>query len=242
MARRANVVRAAPQERFAMTLLMSVELQQMAPLPDEALVERIVAGDAAVFELLMRRHNQRLFRIARAVVRDDDEAEDVVQETYVRAYTHLDRFEGRSSVATWLSRIAFHEALRRRRRQRRNRALGELDPESQQAADTTHPPDDQATRAETRAALTAALDALPTGLRAIVMLRLVEGLSTRETAESLRLSESNVKVSLHRARRILINAMERDALTELRTQFSFDGERCDRIVAGVFDRLGMGGA
>jgi RNA polymerase sigma-70 factor (ECF subfamily) len=222
--------------------LMSVELQQMAPLSDEALVERIVGGgDAAVFELLMRRHNQRLFRIARAVVRDDDEAEDVVQETYVRAYTHLDRFEGRSSVATWLSRIAFHEALRRRRRQRRSRALGELDPQSPQAADAAHPPDDPMSRAETRATLTAALDALPTGLRAIVMLRLVEGLSTRETAECLRLSESNVKVSLHRARQLLIKAMERDALAEFRTQFAFDGERCDRIVAGVFDRLGMSG-
>jgi RNA polymerase sigma-70 factor (ECF subfamily) len=225
-----------------MTLMMSAELQQMAPLSDEALVERIVGGgDAAVFELLMRRHNQRLFRIARAVVRDDDEAEDVVQETYVRAYTHLDRFEGRSSVATWLSRIAFHEALRRRRRQRRSRALGELDPQSPQATDAAHSPDDSMARAETRATLTAALDALPTGLRAIVMLRLVEGLSTRETSQCLRLSESNVKVSLHRARQLLINAMERDALAEFRTQFAFDGERCDRIVAGVFERLGMSG-
>jgi RNA polymerase sigma-70 factor (ECF subfamily) len=96
-------------------------------------------------------------------------------------------------------------------------------------------------RAQPRATLTAALDALPTGLRAIVMLRLVEGLSTRETSQCLRLSESNVKVSLHRARRLLINAMERDALAEFRTQFAFDGERCDRIVAGVFERLGMSG-
>jgi len=109
--------------------VLSPQLEQMAPLSDEALINRILAGDAAVFELLMRRHNQRLFRVARAIVRNNAEAEDVVQETYLRAYAHLDRFEGRASVATWLSRIAFHEALRCRRRQRRSRVTEEVDPD-----------------------------------------------------------------------------------------------------------------
>jgi len=212
-------------------------LQLMAPLTDEELVRRILDGDAAVFELLMRRHNQRLYRLARAVVRNDDEAEEVVQETYLRAFANLARFEGRSSVATWLSRIAFHEALRRKRLRRRSPTVSGLDLDGLQMSDSTPADPDPIVRAELRGSLAAALDALPTAMRAIVMLRLVEGLSTRETAASLRLSESAVKVGLHRARRMLCETIQRQAIPELREMFAFKEERCDRIVAGVFERL-----
>lgn len=216
------------------------ELERLAPLSDDELVQRIVAGDSAVFELLMRRHNQRLFRVARSVVRNDDEAEEIVQETYLRAYAHLGAFEGRSSVATWLTRIAFHEALRRRRRLRRRQSAEteglDMDALPNRGGDADGPPDPVA-QAELRSTLAAAMDALPTALRAIAMLRLVEGLSTRETAQSLRLSESGVKVGLHRARKQLCDAIRRQPLPALHEEFTFGSERCDRIVAAVFRRL-----
>jgi RNA polymerase sigma-70 factor (ECF subfamily) len=212
---------------------------QLSPISDEQVVARVVAGDTSSFELLMRRHNQRLFRVARAVTRNDDEAEDVVQETFVRAFAGLAKFQGRSSVVTWLSRIAFHEALRRRRRRRRARVVDGLDPARCEAA--TEPAEaDAVTASETRKVLTEAIDLLPAALRVVVVLRLVEGLSTRETAESLRISESNVKVSLHRARQMLFETIRRRTIPEFRRQFAFDGVRCDRIVATVFGRLEAG--
>lgn len=205
----------------------------LSPPTDEEVVARVLAGDRMLFELLMRRHNQRLFRIARAIVRDDAEAEDIVQEAYVRAYAALAKFEGRASVATWLSRIALHEALRRRRRLRRQVTAGPMN----EAPDPVEEPSAGSARAEARALLGEAIDALPARLRAVVMLRLVEGLAVRETAECLHMSEANVKVSLHRARRMLAETIERRVAPEWRRQFSFDGARCDRIVANVLARL-----
>jgi RNA polymerase sigma-70 factor (ECF subfamily) len=180
----------------------------------------------------MRRHNQRLYRVARSVVRDESEAEDIVQEAYVRAYSHLSRLEGRSSVATWLTRIAFHEALRRRRRGRRVRASAAV------SGEPVAPPDPgTGVHAESGGSLRAALDALPEGVRTVVVLRLVQGLSTRETARSLRLSESNVKVMLHRGKRLLASSLDAGA-PDLREQYIFGAERCDRVVAAVFRRIG----
>lgn len=219
--------------------LPPTSIQMMALLTDEEVVARVLTGDTAVFELLMRRHNQRLFRLARAVVRSADEAEDIVQEAYVRAYAGLSRFEGRASVATWLARITLHEALRRRRRQKTVRALGTEDAEPRGVGDGSDAVVERAAGAEARALLTGAIDGLPAGLRAVVMLRLVEGISTRETAACLRMTEANVKVSLHRARKMLAESVQRRMVPEFRQQFTFDGERCDRIVARVFGRLGV---
>jgi len=207
------------------------------PLTDEELVERIVAGDTPVFELLMRRHNQRLFRLARSVVRDNDEAEDIVQETYLRAFINFNRFEGRSSLITWLSRIAFHEALRRKRRKQRANITQGLNLDSISMSDSNSDGSGPLPQADLRAALAKALDSLPDGMRSIVMLRLVEGLSTKETARSLRLSESYVKVGLHRARHLLQGALERESISQLREAFAFGEQRCDRVVKNVFQRL-----
>lgn len=217
--------------------MLAPNLQLMTPLSDGELVERIVGGDTPVFELLMRRHNQRLYRLARSVVRDDDQAEEVLQETYLRAYANLSRFEGRSSVATWLSRIAFHEALRHKRRALRTRTAEGFDLDSLQMNDTTSDGVNPLVREELRVSLKNALDSLPTSMRAIVTLRLVEGLSTRETAESLRLTQANVKVGLHRARRLLCDLIEEQAIPELREELTFGNERCDRMVRNVFARL-----
>jgi len=217
--------------------MLTSALQLLAPLTDEELVERIIAGDTAVFELLMRRHNQRLFRLARSVIRDDGEAEEILQETYLRAYANLARFEGRSSVITWLSRIAFHEALRRKRRKQRTKTAEGWNLDSLPMDESI--PDNPDAQADLRSAITRAMDTLPAAMRAIVMLRLVEGLSTRETAQSLRLSESNVKVGLHRARHLLRETMERQSLAELRDAFTFGKQRCDRMVQNVFERLGQ---
>ncbi|MFG0306948.1 MAG: RNA polymerase sigma factor [Phycisphaerales bacterium JB040] len=211
------------------------DLQSLAPLSDGEVVARIIEGDTAAFELLMRRHNQRLFRLARSIVSDDATAEDIVQETYLRAFASLARFEGRSSVITWLSRIALHEALRQRRRQQRAPGALPCGHESVDESSRERPSEIEVRRSQTE--IVAALDELSPVHRAVVMLRLVEGLSTRETAQSLRLSESNVKVSLHRAKRELSGKLNRKRTEQLRQHFAFAEDRCDRIVTGVFARI-----
>lgn len=218
--------------------ILSPQLQKLVPLSDEQVVERVLDGDTGAFELLMRRHNQRLFRFARSIVGSDAQAEDVVQEAYVRAYAALGRFEGRSSLITWLSRIVFHEALRARRTQRRFGMTGSADLRGVPAMLPARSTPGDLEQRETRRMLAEALDSLPASQRAVVMLRLVEELSTRETATSLRMTESNVKVTLMRAKRQLAKTLEREAVVQLREHFSFDGDRCDRIVAGVFERIG----
>lgn len=221
------------------TFDMHPTLADLAPLPDEDILARVVGGDIAAFELLMRRHNTRLYRVARAVVHDDLEAEDIVQDAYVRAYAHLRGFRGRASVATWLTRIAFHEALRRRRRRMRAAAvLRSLGPRGE--ADGAREDAEMAVDQETRTSLVRALDALPVNTRAVVVLRLVQGLSTRETAACLRLSEANVKVLLHRGTRELRGAMGDGPVDALREQYAFGAERCDRVVGAVLQRIARG--
>lgn len=216
---------------------MNPALVGPGPHTDEEIVARVLDGDLAAFELLMRRHNERLYRVARSVVRDEHEAEDIVQETYVRAYAHLSRFEGRASVATWLTRIAFHEALRRRRQRLQAAALGRSlaftkSPRANRSEEIHMPPD------ASSGTLIDAIDALPINARAVVVLRLVQGLSTRETATSLRMSESNVKVLLHRGTQQLRERLGADQVGNLREQHTFGSDRCDRVVAAVFRRLG----
>jgi RNA polymerase sigma-70 factor (ECF subfamily) len=199
-----------------------------APLPDETVVRRVLAGETALFELVMRRYNQRLFRAARAILRDDSEAEDVVQETYLRALRSMAGFEWRSSFATWLTRIAVHEASARRRARRREvpRPVAEDHEESAMPL----------RRREAGAMLREHIDALPASMRVVLVLRAVEGLGTRETAECLGLPESAVKVRLHRAKATLRKRMAAEFVGELKSVYAFDGARCDRIVRNVLQK------
>ena len=186
-----------------------------------------------MFEILMRRHNQRLYRAARAILQDDAEAEDAVQQAYLNAYRHLDQFEGRAQFSTWLTRIAVYEALARRKRVGGNptsseEGLGET------AASPAPDPERQAYGKELSVLLESALAGLPEGYRSVFLLREVDGLSTAETARHLRISDATVKTRLHRAKGLLQRKLQ--AVTPAEA-FSFDGARCDRLVTAVMRRL-----
>jgi RNA polymerase sigma-70 factor (ECF subfamily) len=208
-------------------------------LPDKEVVRRILAGDAASFELLMRRYNQRVFRVVRSIVREDDEAEDVVQESYVRAFEHLSQFEGRASFATWLTRIAVNEALARKRRHNIIHYMDLDDPKNVNVQPhlVNGQADHRACNNELRDVLTHAIDSLPDELRTVFTLRVVEELDTDATAACLDISESNVKVRLHRARSLLRERIDEQIGAGVRQVYQFDGERCDRIVKEVLQRL-----
>jgi RNA polymerase sigma-70 factor, ECF subfamily len=212
-------------------------------LADEEVVRRVLAGETPLFEILMRRYNQRLYRVARGILRDDSEAEDVMQETYVRAYQHLKQFAGRAKFSTWLTRIAVHEALARS--YRRNRfadlpAQGERD--SSPLGDpmnniptNTASPEEQVSGSELRALLEQAILKLPESYRSVLMLRDLEELSTADAAECLQISEENVKVRLHRARTLLRKELYARTGRGLTESFQFQAVRCDRVVRNVFD-------
>lgn len=210
-------------------------------LLDTEVVARVLGGDTALFEILMRRHNQRLFRVARGIVADDHEAEDVLQEAWVRAFHALAGFRGEASVATWLTRITAHEALGRLRRGRRLAAVeapdGGGDGEPPDPPDAAAASDRTAENRELRRALREALDALSYPLRAVFVLREVEGLSSDETAEALEISPQNARVRLHRAKAALRRQLDERLGHEVRRLYLFDGPRCDRVVARVFPRL-----
>jgi RNA polymerase sigma-70 factor, ECF subfamily len=205
---------------------------------DDEIVARVRGGDTAVFELLMRRYNQRLFRAARAILRDDADAEDAVQNAYLAAYAHLDQFAGAAKFSTWLTRIAVREALGKLRTRKRR---GEVDLDDKQETLMSDEPDNSpekhAERRELAGVLEQAVDALPEIYRVVFMMREVEQLSTQETADVLELSEEAVKVRLHRARGMLREALFAKADRSLGGTFAFLGERCDRIVANVMSRL-----
>lgn len=220
-----------------MTRLAATELEQLSPLSDQQVVDRILGGDVGSFELLMRRYNQRLFIAARSILNRDADAEDALQETYLRAYRSLGSFEGRSSVSTWLTRITLNEALRIRKRNARRAQLEIADHAPQSGADRDPNMFAPISRDENHNSLQQALGTLSDNERTIVMLRLIHGLSTREVAQSTGLSESNVKVTLHRARIKLADNLTRTSCAQLKQDLAFDGARCDRIVDRVFARL-----
>ncbi len=212
-------------------------------LSDEEVVARVLAGDTALFEILMRRYNQRLFRVARGILADDGEAEDVMQEAYVRAFRELAGFRGEARFATWLTRIACHEALARARKRRRLVSLapagGGEPPDPPSAASG---PDREMENRQLHAVLREAVEGLPDPLRAVFCLREIEGLSTEQAADALDLTVENVRVRLHRAKRSLRQTLDERIGREVRRLYLFDGARCDRVVAGVFARLRPGGA
>ena len=221
-----------------------VERAKAEKWPDEEVVARVLQGETALFEIIMRRYNQRLFRAALAILRDEAEAEDVTQDAYVRAYQHLNQFAGRAAFSTWLTRIAVHEALARagRRRQLEDlEGMVMLKGENRREL-TSHlaSPEQQASIGEVSKLLEAAILSLPEAYRTVLMLRDVEEMSTAETASALNLTEENVKVRLHRARVLLRREIYHRAGSARGEAFPFMGARCDRMVQRVFERLGEG--
>jgi RNA polymerase sigma-70 factor (ECF subfamily) len=226
-----------------------VDAAPQAPTPTDAeLAARARYGDDLAFELIMRRHNRQLFRLARSLLRDDAEAEDVLQEAYVRAYARLRELVDLQALAAWLARIVANEALARLRgagrvvplEEHRARAGGnEEDGFADDPASDQPDPERLAASGELRQLLTAAVDALPQELRSVFVLRDVEGLSTAETAACLAIRPGTVKTRLHRARRLLQESLGARLLPLSPSLFGFDGERCDRIVRRVLARLGQ---
>jgi RNA polymerase sigma-70 factor (ECF subfamily) len=212
-------------------------------LSDEEVVRRVRAGEAPLFEVIMRRYNQRLYRVARAILRDDAEAEDVMQHAYVEGYLHIGQFAGRSAFSTWLTKIAVYEALARVRRRGRESVVDPLPEAGEDPMSTLKSPrpdpEQQALQGEVRALLEASIDALPVAYRSVFVLREVEGLSTAEAAECLDVSEEVVKTRLHRARAFLREELLARAGVAASTAFSFHLSRCDRVVAAVFERLAV---
>ena len=219
--------------------ILSRTLEQLGHghLADDEIVERVLAGDSGLFELLIRRHDQRVYRTARAIVRNETDADDILQETYLRAFQHLSQFEGRAKFSTWLLRIAIHEALARYRENARFEDLDEI-PESENAhADPRSGPEQMAARGEIREVVQRAIDELPPTLRTVLMLREIEGMSTSETAEVLEISEDNLNVRLHRAKAALREKLIERAGEEAPHLFIFEAPRCDRLVQRVFEHI-----
>lgn len=228
-----------------------VDRAEAKPLDDE-LIDRVLAGDEAAFELVMRRHNQLLFRTARSIVASDWDAEDVVQEAYLKAFRSLGGFERRSSLATWLVRITVHEALTRTARAQRVGALAAVSAREGEVADDAavratgwlgdrrRRPEDAAADAELRALLARAVERLPESLRIVFVLREVEGLGVAEIADGLELSAEAVRVRVHRARVALQADIDASVTRETRRLYSFGHERCDRLVTHVLEQLRTG--
>jgi RNA polymerase sigma-70 factor (ECF subfamily) len=213
-------------------------------LSDEEVVRRVRDGETALFEIIMRRYNQRLYRVARTILKDDGEAEDVMQQAYVNAYVHLDQFAEKAAFSTWLTKIAVYEALARSRRRGTAalHAVFESGEDTMTHIQTTAPdPEHQAFATELRLLLESAVDGLPEHHRIVFTLREIEGLSTAETAECLGISEENVKTRLHRARSLLRDDLLTRTGAATAGAFQFHLSRCDRVVAGVFEKIAAGG-
>lgn len=215
-------------------------------MPDAEIARRIATGDQDAFRLLMRRHNQTLYRTARSILKDDAEAEDAVQEAYLRAYRAMGGFRGEAKLSTWLVRIVANEALARLRKRSRGAEVIRLDNDAQadseaaeENVEQTMPehPEAGALRAETRRLLERRIDALPDAFRAVFVLRALEEMSVEETAVALELPQATVRTRFFRARGLLREALAREIDGAFDEAFSFAGARCDRIVAGVLARL-----
>ncbi|HSH38884.1 MAG TPA: RNA polymerase sigma factor [Chthoniobacterales bacterium] len=227
--------------------MQALESKNMDALPDRDLIGFANQGNAAAFRAIMQRHNRRLYRLARGILRDDSEAEDAVQEAYVRAFMHLTEFRGDAKLSTWLTRIALNEALGRLRRQRLTVELTVLDsaherrgaeiipfPLTDAAADN---PERSAARREIRHLLERAVDDLPEPFRIVFVMRAIEEMSVEETAAYLNLRPETVKTRLHRARRLLREKLDAQLASTLTDAFPFAGARCVGIADAILNRL-----
>jgi RNA polymerase sigma-70 factor (ECF subfamily) len=226
-----------------------VQAPQIAPAgtAEAELIERARRRDEAAIRSILQANNRRLYRLARGILRNDSEAEDVVQETYVRAFTHLDDFRGDSSFATWLGRIAINEALGRLRRQRPSVDLDTLAPGVLEAQIIQFPlsgasedPEKSMAQREIQHVVEHAIDELPDAFRIVFITRVIEGMNVEETAEILGLKPETVKTRLHRARTMLRDNVEKKIGPVVMEAFPFAGRRCQRLTNAVVNRLGFG--
>jgi RNA polymerase sigma-70 factor (ECF subfamily) len=218
-----------------------------AGVTDTELVRRALARDEVAVRAIIQANNRRLYRLARGILRDDSEAEDVVQETYVRAFTHLESFRGDSSVATWLARIAMNEALGRLRRRRPSVDLNDLAPGVLEAqiiqfplAAASEDPEKSMAQREIQHVVEHAIDELPEAFRIVFITRVIEGMNVEETAEILSLKPETVKSRLHRARTMLRDIVEKKIGPVVMEAFPFAGKRCERLTDAVLKRLNFG--
>jgi RNA polymerase sigma-70 factor, ECF subfamily len=213
---------------------------------DAELARRALARDAGAFRAIMQKHNRRLYRIARGVLRNDTDAEDAVQDAYVSAFTNLATYRGESTLATWLSRIVMNEALGRLRRKRRTVALAALEPMRGEAEIIEFPlstPNDDPERTMAQRQILQlveqATDNLPETFRLVFVTRVIEGMSAEETAELLGIKAETVKTRLHRARQLVRDQLDKQIGPVLMEAFPFAGQRCARMVEAVMKRLGF---
>lgn len=199
-------------------------------LPDEEIVRRVLEGETTLFELLIRRYNQRLYRATRAILKNEEEAEDAMQEAYVRAFANLDQFAGEAQISTWLTKIAVYEALGRLRRRKRMDEMPDI-------VSSSVSPERAAYGRELQTAIESAVDALPPLYRSVFVLREIEEMTGADTAECLGITEETVKTRLHRARRLLRHRLERTLGAAMENAFAFGSRRCDRVTEGAIERI-----
>ena len=206
---------------------------------DEALVARARGGDVGAFEILMRRHNQRVYRVVRSVLRNPTDIEDAMQQAYVSAFAHLDQFRGASGWSTWLCRIAFNEALARIRSRGRFVSIDDVSEDAMLKSwnTGTRDPERAAADRELSQVVEEAIDRLPDIYRAVLIMREVQGMTTAEVAAVIDVAEEAVKTRLHRARAALREVVEKRIGEQLKDAYAFGNERCDRVVVGVLTRL-----
>jgi RNA polymerase sigma-70 factor (ECF subfamily) len=218
--------------------------QDIIAQDDLDLVQRALGREPEAFRAIMRKHNQKLYRIARSIVRNDSEAEDIVQEAYVTAFAHLASFRGEATLATWLSRIAINEALGRLRRRRRAASVIASDmPEAQIIRFPLNASGDDPERTMAQRQILKLVeettDALPDVYRTVFVARVIEGLSIEETAELLHLKPQKVKTRLHRARDLMRKQLDERIGPIMLDAFPFAGRRCERLTTAVMKRLGL---
>jgi RNA polymerase sigma-70 factor (ECF subfamily) len=233
-------------KRKAKTMTQAARIPAIDPkISDTELAQRVATGEEAALRLLMKRHNQTLFRTARAILRDDAEAEDAVQDAYLKAIRGIEGFRSDSKLSTWLGRITVNEALGKLRRSRRAAQviplagdIGDGTEAHENVMDEkTETPEQQALRAESRRIMEAKIDALPDSFRAVFVLRAIEELSVEEAAAVLEIPEATVRTRFFRARGLLRESHSRELDLALDNAFHFAGERCDRITNRVLAKL-----
>ncbi len=229
-----------------MPINAAVQKSLSEDISDAQLARRVAAGDHIAFEALMRRHNRMLYRTARAILRDDAEAEDALQLAYLHAYTSIGSFRGEARLSTWLTRIVANEAMMRLRQRKRESLVIPIDSiadedrnldMSTDSGNESDRPDAQAMRGQIRALIERKIDALPQSFRTVFVLRALEELSVEDTAVSLGIPEATVRTRFFRRRSLLRESLAREMDSAIEEAFAFAGDRCDRIVSGVLDRL-----